>query len=263
MEDILTEIPPPSRFFLEDLNNFAPRSPPLPSPFLMFATPNPEKYSHPSLLIIAMSFPSTHFFHHVSSKTLVGTLILPETLLSGNSIVPSLKDKSCNIYALHHADKLVLVASVQCPINAERSHAVAKLLVGQKIKPDRVLVLDTIQSRNFRGKLPPDETLMFKLESSLERKDSELVKGLDYFPSGSVVDGLAAALLGRCEIDKIRGTVWVSWPETGGPVTLAVKSHLLKNYLPGMDHTSADKEKSDFSGTGRTRDYLLDSDMYT
>lgn len=268
MEDILTDIPPPSRFFLEDLNNFAPRSSPLPSPFLLFSSPNPEKYSHPSLLIIAMSFPSNHFFHHLPSKTLVATLILPEIPFSGNSIEPSLKDKSCNIYAIHHSDKLILVALVQYPVTSERAHTVAKLLVGQKkIIPDRVLVLDTILSRNFRGKLPPDETLAFKLESSLERAhdgSSQLVKGLGYLPSGSVVDGLAAALLGRCEMDKIRGTVLVSWPEAGGPATSLVKSLLLKNVFPGMmDHTSGDKGKSDFSWPGRIKDHLLDSDLYT
>ncbi|RVW41660.1 hypothetical protein CK203_068125 [Vitis vinifera] len=65
--------------------------------------------------------------------------------------------------------------------------------------------MDSVQSWNFCGKLSPDETFVFKMETSLKRKEhsdgsnsSPLLKGLDYFLSGSMVDGLAAALLSRC-----------------------------------------------------------------
>ncbi|KAK9275348.1 hypothetical protein L1049_022612 [Liquidambar formosana] len=153
MEDVVTDIPPPSRFFQEDLNNFTPPSPPLPSPFLLFSHPNPDKFFRPSLLIIAISSPSLLVFHHVSSKTLIGSLILPEIPFSGNSIEPSLGDKSCNIYSLNCADNLILLISVQCSVAAERCHLVAKLLIGEQIIPERVLILDSVQSRNFRGKL--------------------------------------------------------------------------------------------------------------
>jgi predicted ATP-grasp superfamily ATP-dependent carboligase len=39
---------------------------------------------------------------------------------------------------------------------------------------------------------------------------SSLLRGIDYFPSGSVIDGLAAALLGRCQVKNIKGTLCVS-----------------------------------------------------
>lgn len=270
MEDILTEIPPPSRFFLEDLNNFCPPSPPLPSPFLLFATPKPEKFSRPSLLIIALSSPSLQVLHHVSSKTLVGTLILPEIPFSGNSVEPSLKDKSCNIYALNEADNLIMIVSVQYPVTAERSHTVAKLLIGEQIIPEKVLILDSIRSNNFRGKLSPDEAFAFKLESSAERKakadgrqDSPLVKCTDYLPSGSVVDGLAAALLSRCQLNKIRGTLCVSWPEAGISVISLVKSLLLKDVLSGVNHINVGDLEEEFLKLGRNKDFLLDSELYT
>ncbi|OIT24250.1 PREDICTED: uncharacterized protein LOC109216352 [Nicotiana attenuata] len=270
MEDILTEIPPPSRFFLEDLNNFCPPSPPLPSPFLLFSTPDQEKFSRPSLLIVALSSPSLQVFHHLSSKALVGTLILPEIPFSGNSIEPSLKDKSCNIYALNEADNLIMIVSVQYPVTAERSHAVAKLLIGEQIIPGKVLILDSIRSNNFRGKLSPDEAFAFKLESSAERKakadghqDSPLVKCADYLPSGSVVDGLAAALLSRCQLKKIRGTLCVSWPEAGISVISLVKSLLLKDVLSGVNHINVGDLEEEFLKLGRNKDFLLDSELYT
>ncbi|XP_059655602.1 uncharacterized protein LOC132302698 [Cornus florida] len=263
MEDVLTDIPLPSRFFSEDLNNFTAPSPPLPSPFLLLSTPDAKNPLCPSLLIITVSSPSLYIFHHVSSKTLIGTLVLPEIPFSGNFVEPSLRDKSCNIYALNDADNLIYVVSIQYPVPAERSHAVAKLLIGEQIVPERVLILDSVQSRNFRGKLSPDETFAFKLETSLERKDPTLLKGLDYFPSGSVVDGLAPALLGRCQMKKIKGTLCVSWPEFGGSVMSLVKSLLLKDVLPRLECNSDGDSEEECSRLGGVKNHLLDSELYT
>ena len=135
MEDVLTEIPPPSRFFQEDLNNFTAPSPPIPSPFLVFPTTAAAEL-RPSLLIIAISSPAVHLFHTAASKTLIGTLILPETSFAGNSVHLSPKDKSCHVYSLD-ADNKTLLVSVQLPITADRCHAVAKLLVSGQIVAER------------------------------------------------------------------------------------------------------------------------------
>lgn len=263
MEDVLTDIPPPSRFFMEDLNNFTPPPTPLPSPFLLFGNPNLDKPLRPSLLVIALSSPSLYFSHHLSSKTLIGTIILPEIPFSSNSIAPSLKDKSCNIYALSDAEKLIIFVSVQYSVSAERSHAVAKLLIGEDIIPERVLILDSVQSCNFRGKLSSDDTFALKLETSLERGDSAHLKDLGYFPSGSVIDGLAAALLGRCQMKKIKGTLCVSWPEFGGPVTALVRRLLVEDVLPGLKLSIDSKFEDECSRFGRSKDHFLDSELYS
>ncbi|KAG7032629.1 hypothetical protein SDJN02_06679, partial [Cucurbita argyrosperma subsp. argyrosperma] len=173
MEDILTEVPPPSRFFQDDLNNFAPPSPPLPSPFLLLSNPKPIEPLRPSLLVVAISSPSLHLFHHLSDKTLIGSLILPEIPFSGNHIQPSVYDKSCNIYSIDQDNEQVILVSIQRSVPAERSLLVAKLLLGDKIVPKRVLILDSLQIQNFRGRLSTDETLAFKLETSSERKSRE------------------------------------------------------------------------------------------
>ncbi|KAK4430137.1 hypothetical protein Salat_1314400 [Sesamum alatum] len=267
MDDVITDIPPPSRFLLEDLNNFTPPPPPLPSPFLVFSSADSKKGFQPSLLIIAMSSPSLHFLHHLSSKTLVASLVLPEIPFAGNSVEPSLKDKSCNIYALNDAEKLIMIVLVQFSVTPERAHAVAKLLIGEKIIPERVLILDSVQSRNFRGKLPPDETIAFKLETSLERKnsdagDSSLVKGLDYYPSGSIVDGLAAALLSRCQLKKIKGTLCVSWPDLGFPVMSLIKSLLVRDVFAGINYTTDGDYEDEYLRLSRRKD-RIDSDLYT
>lgn len=263
----MTEIPPPSRFYQEDLNNFTPPSPPIPSPFLLFSNRKCNEPLRPSILIIAISSPSLYIFHHASSKMLVGSLILPEIPFSGNSIQTSLRDKSCNIYSLRDADdKFILLVSVQCPIAAERAHFVAKLLLGEHIMPERVLVFDSVQSRNFRGKLSPDETYAFKLETSAERKglaDDHMLKGLGYFPSGSVIDGLAAAILGRCQMRNIRGALCVTWPEIDSDVVSLVKSLLLKDVLPRLDLRIPSSTENEFFRFSQNKDHLYDSEMYT
>ncbi|KAH6798659.1 LAG1 longevity assurance-like protein [Perilla frutescens var. frutescens] len=266
MDDVITDIPPPSRLLLEDLNNFTPPPPSLPSPFLVFSCADSKKSFSPSLLLIAMSSSSLHLLHHLSPKTLIGSLILPEIPYAGNSVEPSLRDKSCNIYALNGADKMIMIILVQFPVTSERANAVARLLIGEKIIPQRVLILDSIQSNNFRGRLSPDETIAYKLETSLERKHSEandsLVKGLDYYPSGSVVDGLAAALLSRCQLKKIKGTLCVSWPDLGIPVLSQIKSLLVRNVLTGTKYTIDGDYEDEYLRLSRRKD-RVDSDLYT
>ncbi|KAF8390821.1 hypothetical protein HHK36_023120 [Tetracentron sinense] len=251
------------RFFEEDLNSFTSpsESPNLPSPFLLFSNPNSDFPLRPSLLILAISSPSLSIFHHLSSsKTLIGTLILPEISFSGNSIQPSLSDKSCNIYALQ--DHSTLLVSVQCSVASDRSHAVAKLLIGgSQISPDKVLIFDSVQSRNFRGKLSPGDSFAYKLETSSERNGVCTLKGLEPFPSGSMIEGLGAAILARCQMKKMKGALCVSWPDSGGfGVSSLLKSLLLKDVLPDLN-LSLDLDDEDGLWTGR--DSHLDSELYT
>ncbi|CAI9281461.1 unnamed protein product [Lactuca saligna] len=259
MEDVLTEQPPPSRFFLEDLNNFTPPSPPLPSPFLFLSSPNSKTTLQPSLLIIALSPPSLSLLHHLSSKTLIGTLILPEISPSGNTITPSPKDKSCNLYAINDS---IILANFQYSVPSERTHAIAKTLIGEHILPKRVLILDSIQRRNFRGRISTDDTFAMKLETTAERKGAPLLKSLDYLPSGSVVEGLGAALLGRCQMKGIKGILCVTWPEVGGSVTSVVKSLLLKDVFKGMEVRFDDNGEDEGLKFG-LKNHYFDSELYT
>lgn len=268
MEDVITEIPPPSRFFQEDLNNFILPSPSLPLPFLVLCNPKPDKPLRPSLLIVALSSPSLYIFHHLSPKTLIGSLILPEIPLSGISVEPSLGDKTCNIYSLNNGDTLLV--SVQHAVSAERSHLVARLLIGEDIVPERVLILGSIQSQNFRGKLSPDETYAFKLETLAERKGlgggdvgSSLLRGLDYFPSGSMIDGLAAALLSRCQLKNIKGALCVSWPEIGSSVVALIRSLLQRNVLPGLNLCLKGDAQDQYARFNRIKHQPSDTELYT
>ncbi|KAK9109075.1 hypothetical protein Sjap_017135 [Stephania japonica] len=238
MEDVLTEAPPPSRFFDEDLNVFASPPPSLPSPFLILPNPNPNSPIHTPLLIIAASPAALHLLRGLPGKSLVGTLVLPETHFAAAPIDASPSQNSIDIFFIDDGggkSAVALIALVQCPISDERARAVSKVLIGG-ISADKVLILGRLQIGNFRGRVSPDEELGFKLETAAQRASKKpLIEGFGrWFPSGSVVDGFCAAVLSECELRRIKGTLWLTWPEFGASAVLVVKK-LLKKVLPGVE----------------------------
>ncbi|KAG5062938.1 hypothetical protein JHK85_004121 [Glycine max] len=232
MEDVITEAAPPSRFLEEDLNIFTPPSPPLPKPFLIF--PHNKQTLKPSLLIIALSPSSLALFNQTLTLTLtpLASLILPELPLS-------LPDHNVSILPLSPD---TLLAPVPFPVPSHRAHAVARALLS--IRPDSVLVLDSLDPTNFRGKLSSDDAVAFKLETSAEMKrahDEKLLgEELDYYPSGSVVDGLGAAILARCQLMNIRASLCVSWPRFDKSVVALIKGLLGRRVLPGFEFVTMD-----------------------
>ncbi|KAG2276344.1 hypothetical protein Bca52824_058899 [Brassica carinata] len=189
---------------------------------------------------------------------------MPEVPFSGNTVESSLQDKSCNIHSLTSSsteDKSsILLVSVQLHVSPERSNLVLRLLICQDIITKRVIIMDSLQSRNFRGRLSPDETLAAKLETSSEKKAATTSRvNLDYFPSGSVIDGLSASLLSRCQVKNIRCSLVVSWPEFG-PSVIRFVGALLKSIVPSLDVGSVNKDLEKYSSR---KDAWIESDLYT
>ncbi|KAJ3694623.1 hypothetical protein LUZ60_010103 [Juncus effusus] len=212
MQDPLTEVAPPSRFFDEDLDIFAAPPPslaaPLPSLAAPLLLPNPRLYD---LLIVAISPASSSLLSRLPSKTLIGSLSLPEIPDSGKS-----SSKSFHLYSVEKHESICL-ASVRYTVSPERSRAVAKCLL-EGVKAEKVLILDSLKSQNYRGRIHVDETLAFKLETVKQRESVEkkIINGIDYLPSGSVMDGLGAAILTECQMRGLKGTLLAHWPENGG-----------------------------------------------
>ncbi|CAG7862220.1 unnamed protein product, partial [Brassica rapa] len=111
-----------------------------------------------------------------------------------------------------------------------------------------------------RAIISPDETLAAKLETSSEKKAATTSRvNIDYFPSGSVIDGLSASLLSRCQVKNIRGTLVVSWPEFG-PSVIRFVGALLKSIVPSLDVGSVNKDLEKYSSR---KDAWIESDLYT
>ncbi|CAA6658903.1 unnamed protein product [Spirodela intermedia] len=178
MEDVVTDIPPPSRFFPEDLDNFASPSPALPTPFVLLSDRNPRP--RPSLMVVAISPASRLLVHRLSPKPLFGALFLPELPLAGNHIVPSPRDSGCNIYA---AGEGILLVSFQYPAAAaaERARSVAKG-VGAAL-------LAECQMRKLKGTLCvawPGAGEASSPSSSLESLLRDLLPGLRFSADNGV-----------------------------------------------------------------------------
>ncbi|CAA7402619.1 unnamed protein product [Spirodela intermedia] len=250
MEDVVTDIPPPSRFFPEDLDNFASPSPALPSPFVLLSDRNPRP--RPSLMVVAISPASRLLVHRLSPKSLFGALFLPELPLAGNHIVPSPRDSGCNIYA---AGEGILLVSFQYPAAAaERARSVAKALM-RDISPQEVLVLDSVRSGSFRGRLSTDDSMEFKLETAAKRAAGSFpaLRRVAYYTTGSVAEGVGAALLAECQMRKLKGTLCVAWPGAGEASSPSSSlESLLRDLLPGLR----------FSADNGVRVSVADSDLY-
>lgn len=107
------------------------------------------------------------------------------------------------------------------------------------IKAERVLVLDAIRAGNFRGRVDVEEGMVFKLESEEERRRNvnQNLKTVEYLPTGSVMDGIGAAVLAECQMRKVRGTIVATWPENEkvGCDFLLVMGNVLRDFLPEVD----------------------------
>ncbi|CAL4952401.1 unnamed protein product [Urochloa decumbens] len=207
MEDVVTDVPPPSRFSPDDLDNFA-APPPQPTPILVVA-PSPPA---PRLLIVLIS-PTSLALLPSPPPPLHASLLLPDLPLQPHAPV--------RVY-LHPSGALLAAAHGAVP--AHRARAAAKALVS-KLQPEEVLVLDAVRSESYRGRLAADEPVEGKLETRAARRQggvgaARAVAALA--PPGSVVDGLGAAVLAECEIRGKAASMVVTWPAGARPAEFAV-----------------------------------------
>jgi len=251
MPDPLTDIPPPSRFDPDDLNNFASSPVDLCTKPLMLWAPWARNLLQsgalePRLLLLSLSNVGSHLLHHIPNKRILGSIVLPEVSMVNNQIEPSPHNKECYLFTVDPEASVVLVL-VQYTISPERASMWAKTLFGV-IRPDRVLMLGAISSHHFRGKISADEPLLFLLESSEQKKaDKDQLAVAPYYPSGSLVDGVAAALITHCQIRGLKARLLMSWPDTDFSVVRQMSSALsvlCKQALPkllGLDFITAGK----------------------
>ncbi|BBN19519.1 hypothetical protein MPTK1_8g11340 [Marchantia polymorpha subsp. ruderalis] len=228
IRDPLCEDPPPSRFDPDELDFLAPIPDAARTPPRVEWEPLAEAHLksgklHPEFLIVALSTVATNIIHHLPDKNLLGKILLP-----GNSSVKkegerSILDKTACIYTCKSCTSVVIV-SVQYHVPEEGANMWTKTLF-QNIQPERVLIVALTPIHHFRGKLSSDDPSFFLLETDQQkreekadliyskREEAEETKLVaPYYPSGSLVDGLPAALLTHCQLRGLRGRLLVTWP---------------------------------------------------
>ncbi|KAL2608672.1 hypothetical protein R1flu_027245 [Riccia fluitans] len=228
MRDPLVEDPPPSRFDPEELDIFAPipgaaRTPPTIQWQSSAAAFLQTGKLHPEFLILALSRISTNLIWHLPDKILLGSILLPGKSSVKKTGEPGPLDKIANIYTCGSCQLLIIV-SVQYHVPEEGAYLWTKTLF-QAIQPERVLILGLTPIYHFRGKLSSDEPSYFLLETDHQKREGkadliyskmeemeDLKPVAPYYPSGSLVDGLAAALLTHSQLRGIRGRLLLTWP---------------------------------------------------
>eukprot|EP00249_Psilotum_nudum_P013162 c24188_g1_i1 orf=142-948(+) len=234
MQDPLTDLPPPSRLDLHDLNNFTSLSyPPLShsiswAPWILPSLS--QGRLHTGLFLLASSHAACHLLHHSPNKKFLGSVGQAEGSVTDRALHSrSLHIPACDLYALDDLAS-VIIATIQYSVPILQNHAWVKLVFGA-IEPENVLMLAPLQSDHFRGKLSADDRLIFKLETDcqrLETSDPELK--VPYLPSGSLVDGIAAAVLTHCQLRRLRGRLLLSWPDCNAS-TLSLLASILSSLL--------------------------------
>lgn len=248
-QDPLTDLPPPSRLDFEELSNFgygALSAISLPPAFIegKFTTP-----LHPRLLFIASSPSGLHLIHNLPGKHLLGSVVLPaenrpnEESRNGNpsgvsddgnlqtqSIYDARNPKRqsahvCDMYSLDGEQASVVMVAVHSAVTEERANSWARAVL-EAVAAERVIIVDMVQREHFRGKLSADDEVVFRLESDAMRVEGlgktqgdlsmkDRLFDVPYFPSGSLVSGLPAAVLTRCQLAGLKARLLLSWPEAG------------------------------------------------
>ncbi|CAO2175106.1 unnamed protein product [Urochloa humidicola] len=209
MEDVVTDVPPPSRFSPDDLDNFA-APPPQPTPILV-VSPIPSTPA-PRLLIVLIS------------PTALALLASPRPPLHASLLLPDLPLQPHGPVRVYLHPSGALLAAAHGAVPAHRARAAAKALVS-KLQPEEVLVLDAVRSESYRGRLAADEPVEGKLETRAARRQGGVgaARGAAALaPPGSVVDGLGAAVLAECEIRGKAASMVVTWPAGARPSEFAV-----------------------------------------
>ncbi|KAJ1412050.1 hypothetical protein SESBI_20689 [Sesbania bispinosa] len=214
MEDVITEQAPPSRLLEETSTLSHPPSPPppssllpftsppslsspsLPSPFLIF----PHSHLKPSLLIIAISSPSS------PSSTL--TSIPKPYLHPSSSRTPPLPPRQHLQHPLPLLHPLLLAVDPLSPPTAPTPSPTSSLETGSGLSRS------SFWTPSNRGITAVDCRRTSRSPSSSRaqprgrgRDGEKLLGELEYYPSGSVADGLGAAILGRCQILNLRASL--------------------------------------------------------
>uniref|UniRef100_A0A061S8M8 Fatty acid desaturase n=1 Tax=Tetraselmis sp. GSL018 TaxID=582737 RepID=A0A061S8M8_9CHLO len=151
-------------------------------------------------LIVAIGQPSCTLLHFaVHDKEVIGCLALPEISFEGISSRPGPDEPTCYVYSTGPGALRTAVVLCQAPVPPERSHAWAAALL-RSVRPRRTVVLASAAPGEAQV-AGADDAAVFALETDEWRRAAPRgrARPVQPLPSGSVVGGLPAKILGLCQ----------------------------------------------------------------
>ncbi|KAK3262291.1 hypothetical protein CYMTET_28841 [Cymbomonas tetramitiformis] len=209
--DCVTLPPPPSRIHSDDeerdmeLFAMAPQAPVIVNLTSEAKSKLKDGKLCPSSLVIATSPAGCMILCHlISSKTVIGSLTLPECSMANNTLSSSHTNKDCFIYQTSFDTILV---ACQYDVQPGRCGALVKALFSV-MDPTSVTIVNSVSSCDLCT-LPPDEGIV-ALETDLYKERRRVPSDIMYLPSGNMVDGLPAALMSHCQTRGVAAQLLVS-----------------------------------------------------
>eukprot|EP00798_Chlamydomonas_sp_ICE-L_P014292 gene14292-20269_t len=187
----------------------------------------PLRHSHRRTLnmVVATTKPSCSLLNNAlrGKKQLIGSLVLPEVPMKGNSIEPSLQDRTCLIYSCGEDQGGLMMVVCQYEVAPDRAALMTKALFG-RVHPQQVLVLGSLSSERYFGEGDASqETLMYVLSTAAAREAREKLGQklpMPFLPTGNMVGGLSASILSYCQVRSIKADLVID------VVMLSSLSHL-------------------------------------
>mmetsp|Transcript_19241 Transcript_19241/g.36865 ORF Transcript_19241/g.36865 Transcript_19241/m.36865 type:complete len:276 (-) Transcript_19241:404-1231(-) len=162
---------------------------------------------HTKVFVLATNSAGNMLIHQMlRSKEMAGSVVLPGVSMAGNRLEPGYMDKSCYLYTSGAEDEL-LFASCQYDVPALQMHAFARALLAQ-VEFRRIVVLasapacSSLRSNAAGG--------LFTLDTDAYRVLSATAPFQPLLPPGSVVDGLAAAVVSYCQLRRLPARLLLS-----------------------------------------------------
>ncbi|KAK9811293.1 hypothetical protein WJX72_001268 [[Myrmecia] bisecta] len=150
----------------------------------------------PKLMVAAIGPAACILLHRGCSLTQVaGSVMLGGVSLAGNTVLPSLADRTCFMYLLNEGDTLVVAC--QAAVRAERAVAWTRGLFAD-LQPHQLVILSSLMAHEYRGPADPTESVLQYVVETHKAK-GQLQHGVPYLPAGNLVSGLPAAVFSHCQ----------------------------------------------------------------
>mmetsp|Transcript_33050 Transcript_33050/g.93543 ORF Transcript_33050/g.93543 Transcript_33050/m.93543 type:complete len:237 (-) Transcript_33050:334-1044(-) len=165
----------------------------------------------PQLLVVAVGPAACTLLHYcASSKQVVGSIVMSENGMSGNTLRPSPGDSSCFVYSLGDEAEVLLV-SCQYTVHPERAHAWVQGLLTH-VDPARTVIMAAAPASEVQASVGARdaETPVFFLQTDAWREAAaEDLQPVSALPCGNVITGLPARLISSSQARGMKACLLV------------------------------------------------------
>jgi len=180
----------------------------------------------PNLMVVAIGPAPCALMHHCAAdRQPLGSIVLPEQPMAGNAAKPALSDATCFVYGIGGGTDVLLV-QCQYAVPPPRAASWAAALLGS-VRPGKSVVLAAALPSEICSGGGGGDTPLFSLATdawAAAGRTAGPPGPVAPLPSGNVVGGLPARLLGKCQAMGMQACALVLRQPTPSPDALSLKT---------------------------------------